>query len=112
MLFIAVVQNLAINRDCDTDAGLAIGNMTLAAWEQGVGSCIIGACNKLVLSKMFGLTDDQKLHTLVAFGYPTHTSRIEDVENAEDPASIKYYLDENDNYIVPKRKMEDVVKYF
>ncbi len=31
---------------CDTDAGLAISNMTLAAWNHGVGSCIIGACDK------------------------------------------------------------------
>ena len=33
VLFIAVVQNLDINRDCDTDAGLAISNMTLAACQ-------------------------------------------------------------------------------
>ena len=46
VLFIAVVENLDINRDCDTDAGLAIGNMTLAAWNRGVGSCMIGACDK------------------------------------------------------------------
>ena len=70
MLFIAVVENLNINPDCDTDAGLAIANMTLAAWNRGVGSCIIGACNKPRLSEMFGLTEEQKLHTVVAFGYP------------------------------------------
>ena len=46
VLFIGVVENTDISRDCDTDAGLAIGNMTLAAWNRGVGSCIIGACNK------------------------------------------------------------------
>lgn len=42
VLFIGVVQNLKINPNCDTDAGLAISNMTLAAWNHGVGSCIIG----------------------------------------------------------------------
>ena len=40
VLFIGVVQNLKINPNCDTDAGLAISNMTLAAWNHGVGSCI------------------------------------------------------------------------
>ena len=39
-LFIGVVENLDINKNCDTDAGLAISNMTLAAWDKGVGSCI------------------------------------------------------------------------
>lgn len=108
VLFIAVVQNLNINRDCDTDAGLAIGNMTLAAWNHGVGSCIIGACNKEKLSEMFGLTPEQKLHTVVAFGYPSHESHIVDVKADGD---TNYYLDENKDYWVPKRKQEDVVSY-
>lgn len=111
VLFIGVVENLDINRDCDTDAGLAIANMTLAAWNRGVGSCIIGACNKPVLSEMFGLTENQKLHTVIAFGYPTHASRVADVEDSADGAAIKYYLDENGDYVVPKRKLADVVKY-
>lgn len=107
VLFIAVVENLDINPDCDTDAGLAIANMTLAAWNRGVGSCIIGACNKPRLSEMFGLTEAQKLHTVVAFGYPSHKSRVEDVKDGD----IKYYLDENRDYVVPKRQLEDVVTY-
>lgn len=109
VLFIAVVENLDVNRDCDTDAGLAIGNMTLAAWNRGVGSCMIGACDKAALSEMFGLTENQKLHTVVAFGYPSHGSRIVDMESPEE---FKYYLDENRDYVVPKRKLEDVVRYF
>lgn len=108
VLFVAVVQNLNINRDCDTDAGLAISNMTLAAWNHGVGSCIIGACNKEKLSEMFGLTEDQKLHTVVAFGYPSHESSIVDAEKDGD---IKYYVDDKKDYLVPKRKLEDVVSY-
>lgn len=112
VLFIAVVENLNINRDCDTDAGLAISNMTLAAWSHGVGSCMIGACNKPVLSEMFGLNENQKLHTVVAFGYPSHESHIADVEDAQDMSAIKYYLDENRDYVVPKRKLSDVVRYF
>lgn len=111
VLFIAVVENLNINRDCDTDAGLAISNMTLAAWNHGVGSCMIGACNKPALSELFGLTEDQKLHTVVAFGYPSHVSHIVDVEDGTDMSAIKYYLDENRDYVVPKRKLSDVVRY-
>ena len=111
VLFIGVVQNLDIYRDCDTDAGLAIGNMTLAAWNHGVGSCIIGSCNKSVLSRMFGLTESQKLHTVIAFGYPMHASKIADVEDSHDADAIKYYLDEKRDYVVPKRKLSDVVKY-
>ena len=57
---------------------------------------------------MFGLKEEQKLHTVVAFGYPSHTSKMEDAKDG----NIKYYLDENKDYVVPKRKLEDIVKYF
>ena len=107
VLFIGIIENQDINKNCDTDAGLAIGNMTLAAWHHGVGSCIIGACNKHKLSELFGLQEEQVLHTVVAFGYPSHESHIVDVRDGE----IKYYLDEKRDYVVPKRKLEDVVKY-
>ena len=108
VLFIAVVMNTNINPSCETDAGLAISNMTLAAWNHGVGSCIIGACNKEKLSEMFGLSEAQKLHTVVAFGYPSHVSSIVDLEKDAD---FKYYLDDNKDYVVPKRKLDDVVSY-
>ena len=107
VLFVAVVENQEISRSCDTDAGLAISNMTLAAWNHGVGSCIIGACNKGKLAEMFELGENQKIHTVVAFGYPMHKSYIKDAEGDE----IRYYLDEEKNYVVPKRKLEDVVQY-
>ena len=108
VLFIGIVENLDISKNyADTDAGLAISNLTLEAWSHGVGSCMIGACNKPKLSEMFGLTENQQLHTVVAFGYPSHKSYIEDVKDGE----IKYYLDENQDYVVPKRKLEDIVKY-
>lgn len=105
VLFIGVVENTDINKSCDTDAGLAIANMRLAAWAHGVGSCIIGACNKPELSRMFGLTQNQVLHTVIAFGYPSHASSIEDMKNDD----VKYYLDGNRNYVVPKRRIDDVV---
>ncbi len=108
VLFIGIVENLDISKNyADTDAGLAISNLTLAAWSHGVGSCMIGACNKPKLSEMFGLTENQQLHTVVAFGYPSHKSYIEDVKDG----AIKYYLDENQDYVVPKRKLDDIVKY-
>lgn len=107
VMFIAVVENLDINKNCDTDAGLAISNMTLAAWNRGVGSCMIGACNKEMLSNLFGLTENQVLHTVVAFGYPTHESRVADMEENQ----FRYYLDDKRDYVVPKRKLSDVVRY-
>lgn len=109
VLFIAVIENPEISPWCDTDAGMAIANMTLTAWSHGVGSCIIGACNKVKLSEMFGLSDKEKLHTVVAFGYPTHKSTIVD---PEEDGALNYYVDEKVDYYVKKRKLSDTVSYY
>ena len=58
------------------------------------------------ISEIFGLTDNQALHTVIAFGYPSHTNRIEDMKDGD----VKYYLDDNRDYVVPKRRVCDVVK--
>ena len=108
VLYIAVVQDTSVNADSDTDAGLAIGNMTLAAWNRGVGSCIIGSCSRNILGELLELKEHEKLHTVVAFGYPSHRSTVVDMEKDGD---WKYYLDEEKDYLVPKRKLEDIVRY-
>ena len=107
VLFVAVVQNMDISKECDVDVGLAISNMTLVAWQHGVGSCIIGAFDRVRLTEMLPLAANQVLHTMVAFGYPSHKSRLVEVKEG----NIKYNLDENRDYIVPKRSREDIVRY-
>ena len=108
-LFIAVIENPEISAWCETDAGMAIANMTLTAWAHGVGSCIIGACNKVKLGEMFGLNDKEKIHTVVAFGYPTHKSTIVD---PEADGALNYYVDGKADYYVKKRKLSDTVSYY
>ena len=109
VLYVIVLQDVNVNAGSDTDAGLAIGNMTLAAWNHGVGSCIIGSCTRETLSEMFELPENEKIHTVVAFGYPTHKSEIVDMEM---DGSCKYYLDEKKDYLVPKLSVADTVRYF
>ena len=108
-LFIAVIENPEISAWCDTDTGIALANMTLAAWAHGVGSCIIGACNKPVLSEMFGLSEKEKLQSVVAFGYPTHKSTSVD---PEEDGKLNYYVDDKVDYYVKKRKLSDTVSYY
>ncbi len=91
-------------RFTDFDAGLAVSNMTLAAWECGVGSCIIGSAKIDKLKELLDISEELDVVCAVGFGYPTHTSTIVDMLDGD----VKYYLDENKNYLVPKRKNEDV----
>ena len=106
VLFAVVLIDTDISQNAyaDTDAGLAISNMTLAAWEHGIGSCIIGSFDREWIASFFDLPHHLKAHSLVAFGYPLHTSVCEDLSD-----SVRYYLDSDGNYHVPKRRTEDVV---
>ena len=105
--YAAVVQDTAIPGDLATDTGIALANMTLAAWGKGVGSCIMGAINKPALSELLGIAAPDKLAFMVALGCPTHAARV--VPMTEE-TGIKYYLDENGDYCVPKRSREELAR--
>ena len=46
---------------------------------------------------------------MIAFGYPTHEAHIVPL-TAE--TGVKYYLDANRDYCVPKRSEEELARYF
>ena len=104
-LYVAVVQDTSIPGDLATDTGIALANMTLAAWDKGVGSCIMGAIDRPALTKLLALPDGVRLCYMVALGYPTHASKLVEMQDG----SVKYYLDENRGYCVPKRSMDEVL---
>ena len=108
VLFVAVVQDASIPGDKDTDAGIALANLTLAAWAKGVGSCIMGAIDRPRLIELLGLSENEKLHSMVALGYPAHASRVVPLTEA---TGVKYYLDENRDYCVPKRAAADIARF-
>ncbi len=106
-LYVAVLQDTSISGDLNTDTGIALANMTMAAWDSGVGSCIMGAINRLALTELLDIKEPEKLAFMVAFGYPTHKSYV--VPLTEE-TGVKYYLDENRDYCVPKRSKEEIAR--
>ena len=103
--FIAVLQDDNLPGASDVDVGLALGSLTAAAWAHGVGSCIMGAIDRPALTKLLALPDGVRLCYMVALGYPTHASKLVEMQDG----SVKYYLDENRGYCVPKRSMDEVL---
>ena len=53
------------------------------------------------------LAEPDKLAFMVALGYPAHTAKV--VPMTEE-TGIKYYLDEDRNYCVPKRSREELAR--
>lgn len=103
--FIAVLQDDNLPGASDVDVGLALGSLTAAAWAHGVGSCIMGAIDRPALTRLLALPDGVRLCYMVALGYPTHASKLVEMQDG----SVKYYLDENRDYCVPKRSMDEVL---
>ena len=105
--FIAVFQDEDLPGVNDTDAGLALGSLTAAAWAHGVASCIMGNIDRAPIKTLLGLAGRSRLrlHSVVALGYPAQASHIVPMENG----SVRYYLYENRDLCVPKRAMADVL---
>lgn len=89
------------------DEGLVISNLTLIAAEKGIGSCIIGSVNDNKMREILNYEDNFSCEVVIAFGYPKIKSTIKEINTKEDQS---YYLDEDKNYIVPKYKVEDIVR--
>ena len=74
---------------------------------QGRGQLHHGRDNKPALTALLGIEEPQKLAVLVAFGYPTHKASIVPMT---EQTGVKYYLDENRDYCVPKRSAEELAR--
>ena len=106
--FIAILSNddkkLRFN---GIDEGLVISNLTLAAAEKGIGSCIIGSVNDKKMREILNYEDNYSCEVVIAFGYPKVKSTIKEINLEEDQS---YYLDDDGNYLVPKYKINDIVR--
>ena len=52
------------------DAGRVTQNMLLAAWALGVGACPNGISDPVGLNRVLRLPDEDKVATVLSFGYP------------------------------------------
>ncbi|MFA5629335.1 MAG: nitroreductase family protein [Dehalococcoidales bacterium] len=86
------------------DIGLALGNMTLVAWEEGIGTCVMTGIDKERIGKIVNATDRYEAAVLLSLGYPD-----EEVVLEKSDGSIKRWVDEEGVRHVPKRKLEDVI---
>ena len=106
--FIVVVKKANAIPFSDVDVGIAVNTIALTAWSHGIGSCIMGAINIEKIRELFSIPVEDQIRLVLALGKPSHTSTIVPVK---EDGSIKYYLDEDRNYYVPKRSFEDIVQF-
>ena len=102
--YIVVLQDMAISKN-QLDAGAAIENIILTALEDGIASCWVGSFDRAGLMKTLNIDETMEINSVVALGYPAQQS-----EEAEFCGDVKYFMDENGDFHVPKRPMSEVFK--
>jgi len=98
--YIAILKHK--ERGWENDIGIAAQSICLTAFNEGLGTCILGAIDKEKLYQILPIQEDHELKLLVAMGYPDERS-----ETFEDPEYVEYYY-ENGKLKVPKKPLKDV----
>lgn len=103
--FIAILVDTEIRKTgYELDIGAAAQNIFLAALEDGIATCWMGAIDRDEIRKILRIPEKYILDTVIALGYPAECPVAE-----EEDGSVKYYKNENGVLHVPKRKLEDII---
>lgn len=105
--FIAVLNDADIrpnNAATQCDSGIAMMSITLAALEMGYDSCMLGAIKREEIMKSLEIDGNFELLYLIGIG-------VSDGENSyyDSNEEVKYRMDEEKNFVVPKRGLKDVM---
>ncbi len=107
-VFIAVVAPANPGTTIIADAGAAVQSMEFAAFDQGLGSCWLGAFDRARVTRLLQLPVDRELLFLLAVGYPAESPVAEDIPAG---APTKYYLDGSDVLHVPKYTVDAITEW-
>ncbi|MFH1339196.1 MAG: nitroreductase family protein [Candidatus Omnitrophota bacterium] len=86
------------------DAGAAVQNILLAAWELGIGSCWMQAIDRDKIKKILNIPAAYNLDSVISLGYRAESSVVEKFKE-----SVKYWKDEKETLHVPKRSLNQVI---
>ncbi|MBR5451750.1 MAG: nitroreductase family protein [Clostridia bacterium] len=103
--YIAVLKSKDAGAFIDVDLGIATNTIVTMLYSKGIGSCILGSVNVAEAEKLLEVPEDLSLRLVIGIGYPDHKSSITEVTD-----DLKYRMDENRDYVVPKLDFDKVVK--
>lgn len=105
--YIVIVSDKSISESFGHDAGIAAMSISLVAYDAGLGSCILGAVDREKLKGILKVPDGFDIVLVVALGYPSENPVVDKVKDGD----IKYWLDENRVLHVPKRSLEEILRW-
>lgn len=104
--YIILLRDETKTKSCLYDLGAASTTIMLAAQEMGLSSCTLAAFDPKKMKAVLELDDRWHPDLVVALGYAAHESKAVAFDG-----SVKYYRDEDGNFCVPKRSLQDVLVY-
>ena len=104
--YIILLRDATVSKKCDYDIGAASTMVMLAASNLGLASCPIGNFSKSKLSAYLSLPAFLQPELVLALGYPAQESRVAPMGD-----SIRYWQDEQGNFLVPKWSGEEITVF-
>jgi len=105
--YIVILLDKSLRKNPNHDAGIAAMSVSIVAYDEGLGSCILGSVDREKLRKVLNVPDGLDIVLVVALGYPVENPVVDKMKDGD----IKYWLDENEVLHVPKRNLKDIVKW-
>jgi nitroreductase len=103
--YVAVLVNRELRGEwAGHDCGMAAENLVLAAWNRGIGSCILARINRDKIREILGIPDRYETDLVVALGYPAEKPVPEDMTE-----STNSYRDGKGVLHVPKRPLKQIL---
>ena len=103
--YIIILCDKKTSRTPNHDAGIAAMGISMVAYDEGLGSCILGAVDREKLREIWKVPEGLAIVLVVALGYPAENPVVDTMKAGD----IKYWLDEKEVLHVPKRDLKDVV---
>ena len=105
--YIVILLDKSVHENAGHDAGIAAMSISMVAFDEGLGSCILGAVDRGKLREILKVPDGFDIVLVVALGYPAESPAADKMKDGD----VKYWLDENRVLHVPKRSLEEIVKW-
>lgn len=103
--YIVVLADTKISKKgYEIDVGTAVENIVLVAWNEGIGSCLIGSIDKKQLRNLLRIPVHLEIALVTALGLPNEYPVMEEMTD-----TLKYWRDESGVHHVPKRRLEDIL---
>ncbi len=105
--FIAIIADKEKSDETYTpiNVGIAAQAIVLSAFEQGLGSCMMGAIERDKIREILEIPENHSLPLVIALGYPKEKPVAEEAKGN----NLRSWIDEEGVLHVPKRTLKDVL---